>query len=164
MTAWRRLPQHIVAGIEKHLVDAPVRLSAIAEEFGVEVLKAQLPSGISGEISPSVAHEGRFVIRVNRNDISRRQRFTVAHELGHFFLHQHVIGTGVTDDVLYRSGLSDAIEAEANRFAADLLMPMPLVEKWLEYAHTLRVPDPVEFLADKFNVSEAAMRIRLGLK
>lgn len=164
MSAWKHLPEPVVTGIEKHLGVAPVRLSAIAEEFGVEVLKAPLPSGISGEIRPSATQPGQFVIRVNRNDISRRQRFTVAHELGHYFLHRDVIGSGVTDDVLYRSGLSDAREAQANRFAADLLMPMPVVEKWLEYAQTLKVADAVEFLADKFNVSEAAMRIRLGLK
>jgi len=42
-------------------------------------------------------------------------------------------------------------------------MPARLVTQWLDHAKALQVDDVLEFLADKFNVSEAAMKIRLGL-
>ncbi len=160
---WDLLPVDTREKIQELLTEAPVRLTAIANMLGVTVIAAPLPQGISGEIRPDPSAPGKFVIKVNKFDASKRQRFTVAHELSHFLFHRHEIGSGVTDDVLYRSNLSDAREVQANKFAAELLMPMPLVEEWLDRAATLKVSDPVEFLANKFNVSEAAMRIRLGL-
>ncbi|ESW85226.1 hypothetical protein X772_15900 [Mesorhizobium sp. LSJC280B00] len=42
-------------------------------------------------------------------------------------------------------------------------MPQQLVDEWLDRARTLKVDNVVSFLADKFNVSEAAMKIRLGI-
>ena len=143
---------------------APVSLAAIAQTLGLKVLSSTLPNGISGEIRPDPATPSGFIIRVNKNDPTRRQRFTVAHELAHYLLHRDFIGKGVTDDVLYRSTLSDSREAQANRLAADLLMPQALLDDWMQKATSLKVDDPVEFLSDKFGVSIAAMKIRLGAK
>lgn len=158
-----------VAGAERAIVDpflsdAPVRLSALASALGLRVISAQLPSGISGEIRPDPETRAGFSIRVNKNDPARRQRFTVAHEIGHYLLHRNEIGDGITDDVLYRSSLSDSREAQANRLAADLLMPDRLVALWKDKAAALGEEDVVSFLADKFNVSTAAMKIRLGIE
>lgn len=159
----QHLQKEIAERLSPYLLEPPINLASVAKEFGVKVVRAQLPSGVSGEIRPDPETPGSFVIRVNRNDTARRQRFTVAHELGHFFLHRDAIGNGISDDVLYRSSLSDSREVQANRFAADILMPQNLVNQWLRNAESLKVDDKVEFLADKFNVSEAAMRVRLGL-
>lgn len=160
---WHSLDDGILAIIQAHQDGAPIRLSAIANALGVKVVATTLPSGISGEIRPDPDNAGQFVIKVNRNDSARRQRFTVAHEIGHYLLHSDQIGDGITDDVLYRSEMSDRREAQANRIAADLLMPQHLVDDWLDRARTLKVDNVVGFLADKFNVSEAAMKIRLGI-
>ncbi|WFP73385.1 ImmA/IrrE family metallo-endopeptidase [Mesorhizobium sp. WSM4906] len=160
---WHSLDHGMIALIKEHHDSAPVRLSAIAQALGVKVIATALPNGISGEIRPDPDAAGQYIVKVNRNDSSRRQRFTVAHELGHFLLHRDQIGDGITDDVLYRSELSDRREAQANRMAADLLMPQQLVDDWLDRAKTLRIDNVVGFLADKFNVSEAAMKIRLGI-
>lgn len=160
---WLALNNQVQSTVGEFLQSAPVRLSAIAQALGVKVLSTTLPSGISGEIRPDPDALGRFVIRVNKSDSARRQRFTVAHEIGHFLLHRDQIGDGIRDDVLYRSELSDWREAQANRMAADLLMPDSLVKEWLRYAETLKVENTVAFLSDKFNVSEAAMKIRLGI-
>jgi len=78
-------------------------------------------------------------------------------------LHRDQIGSGITDDALYRSALSDRREAEANRIAADILMPQPLVDEWLDRSDLLGVDDKLTYLREHFEVSEAAMRIRLGL-
>lgn len=155
---WRSLPEGVRALIEEHQDTAPVRLSQLARALGVPVKAATLAPGISGEIRPDGES---FVIRVNRHDPSKRQRFTVAHELSHFLLHADQINTGISDDVLYRSALSDRREAQANRLAADVLMPDELVRASVEEAQEKGVGDLVLFLAEQFLASEGAMRIKL---
>lgn len=143
--------------IEQAQAVVPVPLGDIAARLGLRVKAATLPVGISGEIRPS---GNAFEIKVNRHDSRGRQRFTVAHELAHYLLHRSHIGDGVTDDALYRSGLSDAREAEANRLAAQILMPEASLRLALQgYAG----PDEEKLstLAGIFGVSEAAMGIRL---
>lgn len=160
---WDRLSNETKDAIRAHQTELPIKLSALARELGVELLASTLGVGISGEIRPSEQDPHRYVVRVNRHDASRRQRFTVAHELAHYLLHRDQIGSGLKDDVLYRSRLSDWREAEANRLAADILMPQSLVNEWLDNAKLLNVDDVVGYLADQFDVSEASMRIKLGL-
>lgn len=138
--------------------EIPVGLSDIARKLGLTVKASTLPAGISGEIRPTA---GSYEIKVNRHDSKGRQRFTVAHEIAHFLLHRDQIGQGVSDDALYRSSLSDAREAEANRFAAEILMPPAAVREALaNYAGP--VEDRSTQLAQLFGVSEVAFDIRLG--
>ena len=160
---WQNLTEATKATIGAHQGEAPVKLSSIARSIGVDVFSATLSPGISGEIRPNRKKPGRFIIRVNRHDPSRRQRFTIAHEIAHFLLHKEQVAGGIEDDVLYRSALSDRREAEANRLAADILMPQELIDEWLKNAQLLRVEDVVNYLSDRFEVSEASMKIRLGL-
>jgi len=156
---WSRLtaPQREI--IERHQASVPIKLSALARDLGLRVVASTLPSGISGEIRPVL--DG-YQISVNRHDSTRRQRFTVAHEISHFLLHRDQIGDGITDDVLYRSSLSDSREAEANRLAADIILPREALAARL--AETPLAGDElVAALAAEFQVSEVAMKIRLGL-
>ena len=139
----------------------PVKLSALANALGVRIVASTLPAGISGELRPS--NDG-FQISINRHDSSRRQRFTVAHELAHYLLHRDHIGSGIKDDVLYRSGLSDSREAEANRLAAEIIMPFEELRRALSKHGGIPSEDVVAKLAVEFGVSDAAMRIRLGLE
>lgn len=148
--------------IEASHGELPVKLSALARQLGVRVVASTLPVGISGELRPVT--EDEFTISINRHDSQKRQRFTVAHELAHFLLHRDQIGNGIKDDVLYRSGLSDTREAEANRLAADILMPMEQVRRKLANYGGVPSEDVVSKLAMDFGVSDAAMRIRLGLE
>ncbi len=61
---------------------------------------------------------------VNASDILARRRFTAAHELGHAVLHREVMGSVLEDATIEETdGPLAAMEAEANRFAAELLMP-----------------------------------------
>lgn len=137
--------------------ELPVRVGEIARMLGLPVRASTLPAGISGEIRPS---GNSFEIRVNRHESRGRQRFTVAHELAHFLLHRDQIGAGVSDDALYRSSLSDAREAEANRLAAQILMPRDSVRK--AFAEAIGTTEErVQALSEIFGVSEAAMSIRI---
>src|SRR5215217_1945633 len=136
---WNQIDADERARLEACQVEAPVKLSELGKALGLSIKAATLPVGISGEIRPSPDHPGRYVIRVNRHDSPERQRFTVAHEIGHYLLHRNQIGNGITDDVLYRSTLTDRREAEANRVAADILMPSHLVARALDTAKLLGV-------------------------
>ena len=144
---------------------APVDVEGLAAELGVRVRRAWLGKDISGELRP--LERGRFEIVVNAADPETRQRFTIAHELGHFIYHRHLIGSGVGDDRAYRSAgagiykntmIGPAEEREANQFASGLLMPESLLASLRAHDHH----DPVE-LADILQVSVPAMRVRLGL-
>jgi Zn-dependent peptidase ImmA (M78 family) len=134
---------------------APVDLDGMAQAFGVQVLfDDDMPSDISGKIE----RLGKsFQITINGRHAPRRRRFTLAHELAHFILHRDLIESGVVDNAMYRSAtLSDDIERQANRFAADLLMPAALVQAaWRDGVRSY-----VE-MASRFDVSEEAARIRM---
>jgi Zn-dependent peptidase ImmA (M78 family) len=150
--------------LDRYLSEFPVKLGDMAREIGVHAIKiATLPTGVSGQI---MKEENHYVIRVNRNEARERQRFTIAHELAHYLLHRQFIDSspdGITDTVLYRSGASEQIEYEANRLAADLVMPINLIKNKLkEDFHGVVTEATIESLATSFGVSKAAMEIRLS--
>lgn len=150
--------------IAKHQTAAPVDVVAIANELGVRVWEMpSLPPTISGKIFRDPTHGGTsgFSIAVNANEEhATRKRFTIAHEIAHFILHKDYLDkqNGVTDDAMYRSGLSTKQEAEANSLAAQILMPMSLIQQL-----TNSGINNVETLAQRFEVSVTAMKIRLGI-
>lgn len=94
---------------------------------------------------------------------SRRRRFSISHELGHFLIPSHEPAKesfccSVADLRLSDSTAANRhrrIEAEANRFAAHLLMPHSRIRA----IRSSRQPDLAEVIrfADQFNVSKAAM-------
>lgn len=110
---------------------------------------------------------GQPVIGVNRNQALVRRRFTVAHELGHLLLHE----TGdVHVDRGFRIFLRDSHsregvdqhEMEANRFAAELLMPIEflgddLATRQFDFADDKQL----RALAKRYGVSTQALAIRL---
>ena len=161
---WASLPIGDREAIQQYQRAVPVKIGSLAKGLGLRVSASTLKAGISGEIRPDPTATAGFAIRINRHDAENRQRFTAAHEVAHYLLHREQIGNGIVDDVLYRSNLSDYREAEANRLAADLLMPDHLVADWLDRARALGVVDIPLYLAERFEVSESAMKIRLGLK
>lgn len=155
---WPQISEIEFDAVSKHTNSYPVKISAIAHELGLSVLSATLPAGISGELRPE---DDSYLIRVNRHDSKGRQRFTVAHEIAHFLLHKNQIGSGITDDVLYRSKLNDAREAEANRLAAEIIMPKDVLTAEFKKPSS-DLENKISELADQFQVSKAAIRIRLG--
>lgn len=158
------LTQKEISLIEKYSTDIPVSISTIARELGIHIKLATLKPGISGEIRPDENSDSGFKIRINRHESKRRQRFTAAHEIGHYLLHRDLIGDGISDSVLYRSGLSNKIEAQANAMAANLLMPKNKILEYVSKNNNLDDEELVEKLSSLFQVSEAAMRIRLGIE
>jgi hypothetical protein len=143
--------------VAKHQQRPPINLNAISAELGIRVFLTYLGGDIAGQIKRDPIRGGRsgFAIYINSADHPNRQRFTHAHELAHFILHRDLIEKEITDNTMYRSSLSDQYEVQANKMAADILMPIRLVRIWSE-----RQPNTKE-LAEVFEVSPEAMRIRL---
>lgn len=149
------------------ITSAPVPVEAIAKHMGVDVRYAALDDELSGMI---FIKDGRPIIGINRLHHPNRQRFTIAHELGHFVMHKKLITNEVHVDrqfrVLMRDGNAGSgtqkEEVEANRFAAALLMPEALVLKAIA-DHTFDIDDenPLSELAKQFKVSRQTMEYRV---
>jgi Zn-dependent peptidase ImmA (M78 family) len=142
--------------IKRHQETAPVHVIPLAEELGINVFYVDWPNDTSGMIRKGDGDS--YSIFVNQNHHSHRRRFTMAHECAHFILHREAIGDGIYDDALYRSGLPNKLEYEANRMAADILMPHHLISQALDDGYST-----IEELADLFEVSRSAMSIRMGV-
>jgi predicted transcriptional regulator len=140
--------------VGRFLRSAPVDLNGMARALAVPVAYRPLPNDISGKIERAGLG---YQITVNSLHSETRQRFTLAHELAHYVLHRDLIGDGIVDDALYRSALRSDLETQANRFAADILMPASLVRQG--YRGGMR---DLASLTQRFGVSEEAMRIRLN--
>lgn len=96
-----------------------------------------------------------WVISINSLHNEKRQRFTLAHELGHYILHKEK-NSEFKDAVFFRNEVLDSMEYKANEFASELLMPESAVRD--------SVNDGVKNigeLADLFGVSAAAMKYRI---
>ncbi|MES2272977.1 MAG: ImmA/IrrE family metallo-endopeptidase, partial [Chlamydiota bacterium] len=112
--------------IRKYQTKPPVNILGIAHELRIKVYRTKdWPDLLSGQIIKDEQRGGGsgYAIFINALHKLVRQRFTIAHELAHFILHKPSIGDGITDDALYRSGLSNRDEAMANQLAAEILMP-----------------------------------------
>lgn len=146
---------------------APVNVRALAELKGAVVVEEPLEDGdFSGflyttRISPPV-------IGVNSAHPPTRKRFTMAHELGHLTLHPKD-GIHMDEAVIQRrderasEGTHDE-EIEANRFAAELLMPRDFLEADIAQMGKFLVDDDeqIQALARRYEVSVQAMTIRLN--
>lgn len=133
----------------------PVDVVGLADALGVSVWESTKLKNASGKLfrDPRYGGPSGYAILVNQSDPLVRKRFTIAHEIAHFLLHVgDVQGGTITDDEFYRSGLTSTQEAEANRLAAEILMPSHLI-KDADYT-------PAKELAARLQVSELAMTIR----
>jgi Zn-dependent peptidase ImmA (M78 family) len=160
----------VVDLLAKHQTqNPPVPVKKIAQAEGLMLLESPFPSDVSG----ALVRSGKVVaIAVNVSQHANRQRFTIAHELAHYFL-KHNEGEDHLDwkfTVLRRDGNSstatDDQEIEANYFAACLLMPEEFlrrdVAQLAKFNGEATLNEAEIFsLARKYEVSRAAMGYRL---
>jgi Zn-dependent peptidase ImmA (M78 family) len=154
--------------IEKHgIKEAPVPIERIASAAGALIARNHFPGYESGF---ALREAGRWIIGVNTSTSPRRQRFTIAHELGHLLLHEgrplitdYSVLVSKRDDT--SSTGTDKEEIEANGFAAAILMPRDLVvtelSKELDLGEASSRDELIARLARIFNVSTEAMGYRL---
>lgn len=131
------------------VVRPPIDIEALAAQLDVVVTPV---SGVRW--SGAVQVHDYAEIWVSMNDAPARRRFTVAHELGHLLLHPLGKLQKAYRDVSFNG---DPAESEANAFAADLLMPLGMLQRYV-----LQYGVDAARLAAAFQVSEQAMNIRLG--
>jgi Zn-dependent peptidase ImmA (M78 family) len=147
---------------DNDLFSAPVDVHAVAEAANARVVYEELDDDVSGFL---LRDKGSITIAINKQHPPNRQRFTLAHEIGHLVLHDDQGDRLWLDKAYYfRDGSSSkgdqAAEVEANQFAAGLLMPEELVRA--EAGKIVQVTElDVVRLAKKFEVSERAMTFRL---
>jgi Zn-dependent peptidase ImmA (M78 family) len=133
----------------------PVDPFRIANHLGIDVFEADLAEDVSGLIVKEYNRDP--VVLLNADDSENRKRFTLAHELGHYYRWSD------DDDEYHRVDRRDFVAAQgtepdeifSNAFAAELLMPAEHVRE--RHKQFQGVAD----LAWQFRVSEEAMRNRL---
>lgn len=134
--------------------EAGQSVKALAERLGMSVWLVDLPEGVAAVLVKSRAMDksDHFRILVNKNDTAERQRFSIAHEIGHFVLHRNDPDFCVLEeeefsaDIVplfagkansFRDSLSSygvsRLEKEANRFASLLLLPTNLLRRDAAY-------------------------------
>lgn len=146
--------------------DIPVDVDLIAKRLKIKITEAELPDETSGVIQK--VDNGVSTILSNSRHAKVRQKFTIAHELGHFLLSSKS-GIFVDKKIYFRDSrtqpASDPEEIVANIFAAELLMPTHHVKRELNRIIKNGVIDIedniIAPLAEKFEVSTIAMSIKL---
>lgn len=129
----------------------PVDPVQIARNLGLDVLEIELEANVTGAILKEPGQDP--TIFVNANDSPNRQRFTAAHELGHYVM--HATEPEAFDYIDERPALADpgASMAEdfADAFASELLMPEKEVKRLRKEKYT-----PTQ-MAAYFGVSQDAL-------
>ena len=158
--AERMLNQH-------RIEERPIPVEKIADDLGITVKLESAEKELSGFIYRDTQGR-RAVIGINSSHHQNRRRFTLAHELGHFILHNlDDVHVDRSFAVRLRNELSstgtDIEEKEANLFAAELLMPKHFIERDLEHIHDIDLVDEkvIANLAGSYGVSTQAMTFRL---
>ena len=149
----------------------PVPVDKIAKGLGAQLRFSPLDQELAGMIYIS---ENKPIIGVNSLQHPNRQRFTIAHEIAHLELHGHLISgkvhvdkdfpvqfAGLNRDATSALG-TEKIEVEANRFAAELLMPTEfLIQALTSKPFDIDDEGPLDELAKKFRVSRQALEYRI---
>lgn len=137
------------------MLKLPVNLSEIAKNNNIDVFLSELPKGVSGAIRYN-ENKNKFEILLDENESYVRQRFTLAHELAHFFLEKNTLEKtkDIHFDTLYRKEKNPE-EREVEYLAGALLMDRSLLER------LYNINPSISLLAKTFLVSESALTVRL---
>lgn len=130
------------------LETAPLDVEGLGSALGLRIKRLPLNERISGFLRQEGAS---WVVGVNSLHHPNRQRFTIAHEIGHYLLHRD--HAPFEDGLLFRNDTRDAREREANQFAALVLMPEA------EFRAALS-REGLEGAARRFKVSKQAAEYR----
>lgn len=160
----RRLAEQIREALK---LSVPVDIEKAVMLLGGRINRPSLEDGTpeaSVKRIENSAPELQFEINVQDGSSDQRYRFSVAHEIGHLFLHMGFLTEAwdqadeYKDSVMYRFGYSTE-EIEAHEFAGAFLIPEGEFKARIDIeAEGGRVN--LEAIADHFNVSKPAARAR----
>ncbi len=144
---------------------APIPIEKVANSVGATIRYKPLDNDLSGMFQR--IDDKTAVIGINSSHADVRKRFSIAHEIGHFILHDENlhIDEKVRSNVQYRNEYSslgvDDREIEANQFAAEILMPEEILLKDVGKLKDKSPEVAIEELAKLYDVSIQSMTIRL---
>jgi Zn-dependent peptidase ImmA (M78 family) len=166
----REIVEHLLA--EHHVTQGAVPVEKIVKSYGIEIKLDKVDDELSGFLVREKRGQRRSLIGANKSHHPHRQRFTIAHELGHYLLHQgepvHLDDYRQAFTINLRDEQSakgeDSDEREANLFAAELLMPAKFLMNDLSGKNLdlLGDSDFLDRLAKKYKVSTQALTFRLA--
>jgi Zn-dependent peptidase ImmA (M78 family) len=130
----------------------PLDVVSLVKKLGIMLRFEPMGDEDSGLLAKD--KEGNWFMHINSLHHPNRQRFTIAHELGHLFLHGDVRDE-FADKIFFRNNQLDKDETEANIYAAQLLMPKKLFSAYISDTSS-----KVEDIANHFQVSSLAVRYR----
>lgn len=133
-----------------------IDLEAVAWDMGVTVRYRPL-DGCEARI---IGNGTRAIATINERSAWKRQRFSLAHELGHWKYHRGRTLVCRADEIGQHNGHAAAAERAADGFAADLLMPRYLFEP-VARAYPKLTFQTVREIAHIFKTSRPATAIRL---
>lgn len=141
--------------VKNDMLKIPVNLIDIANKNNVEVYYSSLPEGISGAIRYN-REKKKFQILIEKTEPEYRRRFTLAHELSHFFTQKDFLTNTkeIHYDVLYRTSTTSN-EKEIDYLAGAILMEKSILTR------LYKINPSVKELAKIFKVSESALTVRL---
>ena len=148
-------PEDLLAEARRHdVTTCPLDVERLAEQvYGIPVIYEPMDNDDSGLLE-RMDNDG-WKIFVNSYHGYKRQRFTIAHELAHYFLHRNR-QSRFADHVFARSLHEQSpMEVEANEFAAKLLMPKEEFRKAIEDGIT-----KISELSEHFQTSMLAVEYR----
>jgi Zn-dependent peptidase ImmA (M78 family) len=162
----------VEALLDKHdVLPGAVPIEKIAKSFGISLKIDAVDDDLSGFLYRDQKAKN-VIIGANKSHHPNRQRFTIAHELGHYLLHEGELVHLDSDRGAFMLNLRDSIsskgedndEREANLFAAELLMPEKFLKQELEGKELdiLGGSGFVHTLAKKYRVSTEALTFRLA--
>ncbi|EAK0439785.1 ImmA/IrrE family metallo-endopeptidase [Campylobacter lari] len=142
-------PEQVLNLVYPEKIKIPVDPFEIAKHFNIKIEKHEDMEQKEGE----VIFDGKtIIINYKPSGYKNRDRFTIAHELGHVFLHflegykfdfeDNNIKSGFNDDTINkdsktqvlkaaRSDNKDRFEIEANEFAGQLLVPKKIIKQMI---------------------------------
>ena len=140
--------------IKKYNIRYPINLYYVAHKLDVEIYQTKkLPRQILGSVK--LSGDKIWIITINSNQINSRQRFSIAHEMGHILLHHDQAGYQFIDIIKKQDQLC---ERQANVFASELLMP---AEEFKNIYFNHNITNPAD-IANYFQVSMQAAEIRIS--
>lgn len=138
--------------------EAPIDVYKIANKLGIHVKLSAL-NKLSGAFVRGNPDERISGILLNSNQPERRNRFSLGHEIAHFFL-GHYPDKDIEETKLGRHTLKT--EKDADAFSSELLVPSSLLQSELDKLSTTSISEiEIYKLADHFIVSFQMMLNRL---
>jgi Zn-dependent peptidase ImmA (M78 family) len=137
-------------------IERPDDIQWVLSELGIQYFETTLDEGFDGAL---LYKNDNYGILINDMiDYDSRKRFTIAHELGHYWIPEHCGSFKCEKRDIGAFNSKNSYEIQADIFASEFLMPTSLVISDIKY----RSPNfkNFEFLANKYQTSLTAASLK----